>query len=366
MTFQADAGQPSKRIAVCLPSMGGGGAERVALEIIDELLTAGHPVDLVLVQVAGELIPLVPAAVRIVDLKARRMRDALLPLLRYLRRERPHAMQVSMWPLTTVAIAARLLSRAPTRIVTSDHISFASAGAGLRLAVGLTAGLLYRFADHRVVVSEAALRELADLTEMDPRRFEVIYNPLSVPDPIRPTAAAEAAWGGPGLRILTVGSLKRAKNQALLLRAFARLDRKDARLMILGDGPLRGELQALAADLGVAGRLVMPGFALDPWPYYASADLFVLSSDWEGLPMVLIEALAAGLPIVSTDCPSGPREMLDGGRFGTLVPTGDEVALAKAMARTLQAPADPKPGIARAKSFAQGARRRYRQLLAGE
>jgi glycosyltransferase involved in cell wall biosynthesis len=366
VTSKADAGQPSKRIAVCLPSMGGGGAERVALEIIDELLTAGHPVDLVLVQAAGELMPLVPATVRIVDLKARRIRGALMPLARYLRRERPHAMQVSMWPLTTVAIAARLLSRAPTRIVTSDHISFASAGAGLRLAVGLTAGLLYRFADHRIVVSEAALRDLADLTEMEPRQFETVYNPLSVPHAIQPTAEAEAAWGGPGPRILTVGSLKRAKNQALLLRAFARLDRKDARVMILGDGPLRGELQALAAELGIAERLAMPGFAIDPWPYYASADLFVLSSDWEGLPMVLIEALAAGVPIVSTDCPSGPQEMLDGGRFGRLVPTGDAATLAGAMERALQAPGDPEPRIAWAKSFAEGARRRYRLLLAGE
>lgn len=366
MTSTADAGQPPKRIAVCLPSMGGGGAERVALEIIDELLAAGHGVDLVLVQATGELMPLVPSTVQIVDLKARRMRDALLPLARYLRREQPHAMQVSMWPLTTIAIAARLLSRTPTRIVTSDHISFASAGAGLRLAVGLTAGLLYRFADHRVVVSEAALRELAELTEMDPGKFETIYNPLSVPEEIRPTAEAEGAWGGAGPRILTVGSLKRAKNHALLLRAFARLDRKDARLLILGDGPLRGELQALAADLGIARRLVMPGFALDPWPYYASADLFVLSSDWEGLPMVLIEALAAGLPIVSTDCPSGPREMLDGGRFGTLVPTGDEAGLAAAMAKALQAPGVPRPGIDRARSFAEGARRRYRQLLTGD
>jgi glycosyltransferase involved in cell wall biosynthesis len=259
-----------------------------------------------------------------------------------------------------------MLSRAPTLMVTSDHISFAHADVSLRLAVGLTAGLLYRLADHRVVVSEAALRDLAELTRIDPKRFELIYNPIHVPAEIRSTAEGDAAWGGGGPRILTVGSLKRAKNQALLLRAFARLGGTDVRLMILGEGPLRSELESLAMELGIAGRLVMPGFAIDPWPYYASADLFVLSSDWEGLPMVIIEALAAGLPVVSTDCPSGPRELLDEGRFGTLVPTGDEVALARAMEGRLHAPGDPKPGMSWAATFAGNPRQRYRELLGGQ
>jgi len=355
----------AKHIAVCLPNMGGGGAERVALEITEDLLGAGHAVDLVLVEAQGELMPLVPNGTRIIDLKSKRMRSALAPLTRYLREEQPDAMQVSMWPLTAIAIAARLLSRSPTRIVTSDHISYVHASALDRMIIGLTIRLLYPFADRRIVVSDLALRDLAELAGMSPDRFDLVYNPVALPRDICSRPEVEALWQGANRRILTVGSLKRAKNHALLLRAFARLQDPEARLIILGEGPLREDLLAQAKMLGIADQLVMPGFAIDPWPFYASADLFVLSSDWEGLPLVLIEALAAGLPVVSTNCESGPAEILDGGRFGVLVPTGDETALADAMAAALQRPTESAALKRRAASLSQGAALRYRELLLG-
>lgn len=353
-----------KRIAVCLPDLGGGGAERVALQIVDELLDAGHEVDLVLVKAVGELLSLVPKRANIVDLGAKRIRGALLPLVRYFRRLRPDAMHVSMWPLTTIAIAARILSRVPVRVVTCEQVSFAAASALPRAAIALSAGFLYRFADHRTVVAEGALRDLAALTRIDRDRFEVIHNSVAIPDRIASTAEAEATWGG-SPRIISVGSFKVQKNHALLLRAFARLGKPSARLMILGEGPLRADLEALAEGLGIADQVILPGFAIDPWPYYASADLFVLSSDVEGLPLVLVEALAAGLPIVSTDCPSGPREVLDDGRFGTLVPTGDVAALASAMTETIDKPGNAGLRKKRAAKFAGNSIARYRQLLEG-
>jgi glycosyltransferase involved in cell wall biosynthesis len=359
-------GRQGRRIALCLPDMGGGGAERVALEIIRELLAAGHEVDLVLARAGGELLPLVPPEVRVIDLKASRMLGALWPLVRYFRRERPDAIQVSMWPLTTMAILARRLSGSKARLMTSDHIAFAQASAWDTLPIRLTAGPLYRLADVRVSVSEGAARDLAHVTGMRRDQFEVIYNPISPPDEIRTTESVDRLWGGARARIITVGSLKPQKNHALLLRAFARLGRKDARLMILGEGPLRGELEALAADLGIADDIIMPGFALDPWPYYASASLFVLSSDYEGFANVILEALAAGLPVVSTDCQSGPAEILDHGRFGSLIPVGDKAALAAAMERALTGQDDEDARGARrthAASFSEGSALRYRQLL---
>lgn len=346
--------------------MGGGGAERVALEIIRELVGAGHRVDLVLLRAAGELLPLVPPQVRIIDLKASGMLGALWPLVRYLRHERPDAIQVSMWPLTTAAILARILSGTRPLLVTSDHIAFSQTALKVKVQLAVSAGLLYPFADHRVVVSDGAARDLAKFTGMRLDRFEMIHNPISPPDAIRSTAAVEILWGGARARIITVGSLKPQKNHALLIRGFARMRRPGAKLMILGEGPLRGDLEALAVELGIADDVIMPGFALDPWPYYASASLFVLSSDYEGFANVVLEALAAGLPVVSTDCRSGPADILDRGKFGSLVPVGDEAALAAAMERAMAGGDDDDAGRARrtrAASFSQGSARRYRQLL---
>jgi glycosyltransferase involved in cell wall biosynthesis len=171
----------------------------------------------------------------------------------------------------------------------------------------------------------------------------------------------------PSNRIITVGSFKEQKNHALLIRSFARAFRdRVARLMILGEGPLRPQLEELARAEGVADQVLMPGFTTDPWPYYASADLFVLSSDYEGYPLVLIEAMRSGLSIVSTDCESGPREILEEGKYGTLVGCGDAEALAAAMEEALRRPTDPAALQARAEAISgQGTSDRYLELMLG-
>jgi glycosyltransferase involved in cell wall biosynthesis len=176
---------------------------------------------------------------------------------------------------------------------------------------------------------------------------------------------ADTLWGcPPGQRILTVGSLKDQQNHPLLLRAVAAVDRPNARLMLLGQGANEAALRMLAVDLGIADRVVFAGFHADPSPFYATANLFSLASDYEGLPTVLIEALSFGLPVVSTDCPSGPTEILQGGRFGRLVPVGDAPALARAMEAAVNAPVDREALILRAADFApEIAARKYLDLL---
>ncbi|SHL76545.1 Glycosyl transferases group 1 [Paracoccus solventivorans] len=184
---------------------------------------------------------------------------------------------------------------------------------------------------------------MASLSFMTPSRMTTIHNPVRVlPSPAADALdQADALWGvPPGRRILTVGNLKEVKNHPLLLRSFAQIGDAQARLMILGQGGNEGKLRALAEELGIIGRVIFAGFHADPAPFYASADLFVLSSDYEGFGNVIVEALSFGLPVVSTDCPSGPAEILDGGRFGRLVPVGDAAALARAMAAALAEPAD--------------------------
>lgn len=326
-----------KYIAILLPNLTGGGAERVALAIAGDLIKGGHRVDLVLMEARGELLPLIPDGARVVDLESSRIIAVLPRLIRYFRNEQPDAVQAHMWPLTVVSIMAHRLARSTARLVVSGH-TFLSRHMTSRteaLKLRLTTRLFYPLADARTMCSNAAADDLAELAGMERDQIEVVYNPISVPDRIAPTEEAEAAWGGGGPRIITVGNLKAVKNHALLLDAFAQLTDKDARLMILGHGDLLPNLQQQTRQLGIAERVIFKGFVSDPWPYYASADLFVLSSDYEGFGNVLVEAMLAGLPVVSTDCPGGPNEILDGGRYGKLVPVGDAPALADAMARAV-------------------------------
>ncbi len=353
-----------------LPSMGGGGAERVALTLIQGFVERGHQVDLVLAEAKGELLPLVPPGVRVIDLRAPRLRHAILPLARYLKREKPDAVQVSMWPLTIAGILARRIARSPARLMVSDHANLSRHYAHSRAAKSMlrrTTRWFYPAADHRVVVSAQAADDLASLSGVPRGKFEVIHNPISPPASIATNPEVEQLWGKGGPRIITVGALKQEKNQALLLRAFATLrSHLDAKLMILGEGPLRTHLEALAKELGVADRVLMPGFRADPWPYLASADLFVLSSDHEGFGLVLVEAMHAGLRVVSTDCAGGPREILDDGGYGRLVPPGDADALADAMAAALAEPAAPERMRERAMELTGPAQlARYEQLLLG-
>ena len=344
------------RLAFLIANLGGGGAERVAIELIRGFVERGHEVDLVVMRAEGELFDLLPPSVRIFDLKAKRGRNVFRPLIHYLRERRPAAIQVSMWPLTVVAIIAALVSRVKLRVVVSDHSDLTPQyGGSPRTMAMLKAStrLFYPMADARIVVSAGSADDLARLSNIRRDGFDVVYNPIPPPpQPIVTNPAIEQLWFGNEPRILAVGTLKHQKNHVLLIRAFAELVKnRAAKLMILGEGELRGELEALAGALGVADRVLMPGFAIDPWPYYASADLFVLSSHYEGFGNVIVEAMHAGLPVVSTDCPSGPGEILDHGRYGTLVPCGDADQLASAMAAALVSGIDQAAQKARAALF---------------
>jgi glycosyltransferase involved in cell wall biosynthesis len=205
---------------------------------------------------------------------------------------------------------------------------------------------LYPRVDQIVAVSEGVAEDTAAIARIPRGRISVIRNPVITPElTILAAGPCPHPWledGGPPV-ILGAGRLERQKDFPTLLRAFARLRReRPCRLVILGDGGGREALTALAAALGVSDDLQLPGFQANPFCWMSRASLFVLSSAWEGSPNVLTEAMALGTPVVATDCPSGPREVLAGGRFGPLVPVGDAEALAEAMAQTLDKPL-PRP-----------------------
>jgi glycosyltransferase involved in cell wall biosynthesis len=346
--------QAKKRLALFLPNLGGGGAERVALALIQGFLDHGYEVDLVLARREGVLLPLVPAEVEIIDLGASQLRHTTLPLARYLRARRPDALHAMMWPLPVLAILARTLARVKTRIVGSEHTTLSARQLRLRQrAVRILSRQAYLQADALIAVSAGVADDLTHFIGVPRDRITVIHNPLLLPRTLPDPATMATHWPLGTKRILAVGTLKEEKNYPLLLRALGQVRQQiPASLLILGDGPLRSELEQQIADEGLQSAVVIAGFNTNPWPYFAAADIFVLSSDCEGYGNVIVEALYAGLPVVSTDCPNGPREILDGGKYGVLVPCNDARLLAAAIKSVLEGHHDKKILQERGRSLA--------------
>jgi glycosyltransferase involved in cell wall biosynthesis len=368
----ADLDHPRPHIAFLLPNMAGGGAERVAITLMQGFAGRGYQVSLVLMSADGPLLREVPGGVSVTDLSAPRLRSALKPLTRFLRAKRPDVLLSFMWPLNSVAIFAGVASGTGVRVAATEHAALSQQYAGWgrwhRLFMSATIRATYPRAHAVVCVSAGAADDLASLGALPRGTLTVIHNPVPGPaKKVKVPAAIERLWRGPGHRILSVGTLKDQKNHALLLRAFARLPANlPAQLMILGEGPLRAPLEQLANELGIADRLSVPGFSAEPWPYYASADLFVLSSDYEGFGNVLVEAMHMGLGTISTNCPSGPDEIINDERLGTLVPVGDDTALANAIEQLIAHPVDPALARARAADFSsQAALSAYEKVLFG-
>lgn len=343
-------GRPN-RLAVFLPSLVGGGAERVTINLVREMARRGVTVDLVLSEAVGPYLAEIPPSVRLVDLGASRMLLSLPALVRYLRRERPTALLTVMSHANVAGLWARRLARVPTRVIVveQDTLSLVVRETPRRRArvMPYLIGKTYPSADGIIAVSSGVADDLAEVTAIPRSSIAVVYSPVVTPEVAAASRApANHPWlatGQPPV-VMGIGRLAPKKDFPTLLRAFAEVRGKyRARLMILGEGPARGELEALVRELDLEADVALPGFVENPYAYLARANLFVLSSQWEGLPTVLIEAMFCGVPVVATDCPSGPREILRGGRYGTLVPVGDLDALTHAMEAGLSGKIEPAP-----------------------
>lgn len=345
-------------ISILLPNLRGGGAERVNIDLAYEFATAGHDVEFVLMEACGELLEEVRALFPIVDLATPRVRSVPSVLASYLRSRRPEVLMAAMWPLTVIAPFAVGMSGRKCKLLVSEHnslsVQYCERGRLHNWLMRFSMAVGYRLADSRVAVSSGVAEDVAVLSGLDSAAFDVIHNP--VPSPRMPSQAeldkAESLWSAPaGGRIVTVGSMKAQKNHPLLLRAFASLNQAGAKLMFVGEGSGRDELVSLAQELGVSDRVIFAGFHSDPTPFYLSADLFVLPSNYEGFGNVIVEAMACGTPVVSTDCPSGPSEILAGGKYGRLVPVGDAGAMTDAIEAALHEPVPTELLKARASEF---------------
>jgi glycosyltransferase involved in cell wall biosynthesis len=285
-------------------------------------------------------------------------------LIRYLRSARPDAVLSALPTLNLLTVWARHAAHVETRIVLSERDTLSTAIGGARKwrrrYLPPLLKRAYLMADAIIAVSNGVADDLAATTGIPRARISTVYNPVVGPDLIaKARQPLDHPWFAPGQPpvILGVGRLHPQKDFATLIRAFARLRAgRPARLVILGaessgDSAHIAELRALPARLGIADDVDLPGFAPNPLAYMSRAATFVLSSVHEGLGIVLIEALACGTPVVSTDCPSGPREILDHGRFGPLVPVGDDAAMAAAIQTALDDPVPAERLRSRAEMF---------------
>lgn len=346
-----------RQVAVFFPSLAGGGLERVMLTLANGFAARGLAVDLVLVKRGGAYADQVDSRVRVVYLGARSLRTSLFNLVRYLRRERPSLLLSALNGANVAAVLARALSLSPTRVVLTQHNTLRHGARGRNASRrSLSRPLIrwvYRHAEKIITVSRELADEVVNLTGLPHERVVTIYNPVITPELLKlthePLDHPLVQPGRPPM-ILGVGRLVPQKDFPTLLRAFKRVRaNRPAQLVILGEGPGRAQLEQLARDLGVAQDVFLPGFVRNPYAWMARSAVFTLSSAWEGLPTVLIEALASGAPVVSTQCPTGPVEILQGGRLGELVPVGDDAALAEAIDRVLNggrrpvAPSDLEP-----------------------
>lgn len=368
----ADA-PPPRHLALFVSFSGTGGVERVTLNLLQGLSAEPNiRVDLLLVVARRGTPPVIPwPNIRVINLGVRHSQMAIPALMRYLRNEQPDVLMVAKDRAIRTAIVAHRLAGVKTRLVGQLHMNmqgFLESKSWwtrwMRLA---PMRWLFPSLDKIIGVSEGVAQDTLEITQMPRDRVYAIRNPVITPElQVMAQEEVQHPWFKEEIPvILGAGRLTPEKDFPTLIRAFAQLrQQRSARLMIIGEGPLEASLRELTHALGIAEAVDFPGFTPNPFAYMQRAALFVMSSAWEGSGNVLVEALALGTPSVSTDCPFGPRETLADGRYGALVPVGDDVALAKAMVATLDHPLPAETLKEAVREFEIGfSARRYLDIL---
>lgn len=347
----------SPDLAVLMSEIGGGGMGKMRIRLMNAIVDAGYRVDLLLGKQGGDHRLPLDERIRLVDLGTTHAIFGVPRLAAYLFRHRPRILLTQRIRVTVLAHRARALARLPTRIYATGNthestsvLAYPEAEQRKRLA---RIRHYYSRNDGMIAISRGVAKDHARLMGWPVDAVDIAPNPVVTPDIERlAREPVDHPWFQPGERpvVLGIGRLAAPKDYPTLIRAFARFRQgREARLVILGEGHLRAELEAAAREAGIARDLDLPGFVDNVYAYLARSRLFVLSSAWEGFGNVLVEAMAVGTPVVATDCPTGPSEILDGGRLAPLVPVGNSEALAAAMERVWNDP--PDTGLLRREAF---------------
>ncbi len=363
------------KVGVVVDGFAGGGAELCAAELAAGLAGRGYAVDLVVFRDVNDRAPALPDSVRLLPLRKPRALATFPDLVRYISRERPAALVGTGDAVNWLLVAARMASRARPRLALWQQSSlYWALDRRESIKKQLTPRVnraFYRQADAVVAVSHGLVRDLERIVGLDPGRVRVIRPGVISPRLFELAAAPVDLQGffpspDPAARVVvSAGHLQERKGHETLLRAIHRARKvENARLLILGEGNQRGRLTDLGKELGLGDALAMPGWLANPYPAFKAADLVAMASWWEASPRVLVEALALGTPVVSTDCDYGPREILQGGRLGRLVPVRDDEAMAEAILATLREPRRPAPTEALREYTEDEMVRRFAEVLA--
>ncbi|HEY6290937.1 MAG TPA: glycosyltransferase [Terriglobia bacterium] len=344
--------QPGKALFL-LPSLGGGGAERVVLTLARHLDRTRFEPHVAVLENKGAYVDSLPEDVSLHDLAARRVRYCLPALVRLIRRLRPAVILSNIGELNLVLLFCRPLLPRGVRLLVRETVVVSAWLAQEVKHPGIVGAMyprLYPRADQIICQCDAMLRDLERNLGVPGEKMVRVYNPVDF-ERVRTLAESEAdPYSGPGPHLVGSGRFIPMKGFDLLLQAMAEVARArpSADLTILGQGALEGELKALAGTLGIERKVRFEGFQPNPYPWMKHADLFALSSRYEGLPNVMLEALALGTPVVGTDCPGGVREILETCPIGRVAPNEDPHALAGAIIAALDSglKSRPAPGLA--------------------
>ena len=346
------------KISILLPDLRGGGVERVRITLAHEFTKLGHTVEFVLLSKEGELLHEAETSFRVQSLECARLRSVPYRLIKYLKDYTPDVLLAAMWPLTGIASLAVFITGKRTRLVMSEHNDFKynpSLTKVERIALKYFGRWIYSRHHGIVTVSFGVSESLQEAAGVLPANIQVINNPLRylAEDTLQEEDRKKISdWLKSEMRLIAIGSLKSQKGFDDLIKVMAEIRKScDASLLILGEGKLRASLKMLISEHQLEKDVVLLGFQHNPMPFLKLADLFVLSSKWEGFGNVIVEALSVGLPVVSTDCPSGPAEILDNGKYGKLVPVSDILAIKEAILSTQLPYPEPEKLIRRALEF---------------
>jgi glycosyltransferase involved in cell wall biosynthesis len=337
------------KILIYVHALAGGGTERICTVLANGFLRAGHDVTVAVDYDAQENLALLDPSVKLFTL-GKNHALSILRLAQFLWREQPDISFSGIGSTNLKHALAALLSGRLKRAILSVHGYYESEPQLLnRIAYYLTP-ILTRWSATTVCVSQGLLDYMKTKWKADPRKTRLIYNPVYSKSLGRPISEADLLNRDPV--IIASGRLVDYKNFARLIRAFSKIDVANARLQIMGQGPEESKLKELIAELGMGDRVELLGYVKEPWSLMSRARVLALSSDSEAFGLVIVEGMANGLAIVATQC-DGPKEILQNGQYGALIPHEDEPAFTRALTQALMNPGDPSPRIARANEFSE-------------
>lgn len=347
----------NKKIVFILPNFRAAGVERVVITLANEMCRLGYSVSLLIFKNNGDLANDICKEIEVIELHINRSSFAIFKLINFFRKNQVCFISSYSY-LSILSIIANIITFKKSQIFVCEHTTLTQMNKAKsnykNKIVNFLMRMFYPLADGIIAVSSGVADDLSKAIDIPRKKIKVLYNPLDI------NFISKMSQNSPSHRwllnkkqplILGIGRLDIAKNFTLLINAFSKItDQTDANLLILGEGDLRLELEQEIKKLQLSERCELMGYISNPYCYLKNADIFVLSSNVEGFSLVIVESLACNTPVISTDCPSGPNEILEDGKWGTLVPMNDVEILSVAMLEALRSP-NTKNLQERAKEF---------------